>query len=341
MQKACDLKLTRRLSQKFMDTVEYLQVFGNIAFFITKDDRVFVYFKRNTDLRVNIEEVTAATPRLQEIPELAGQGVITISCGYRHVLACTRDGRVYGWGSNFMQKLGLQGKWEGAVPEKVGTPVLLFEKDAIDVRAGVDHSMALFGDGRVFAWGQNDGRLGLRSGESCVGQPQPVPLPKGTKAVQIGCGNLYTAILLNNGNVLVHRRGDIRGRVPTPINTYLAHQHYMPSVNWISCTANDMALVYIDGKVDVIRVADYHITPQFLPWAVKYFFINYTGGESGGNLKIAVSHDKQIAALNERYPTTWSLYSGPTALSVAEAIVKHDSFNIFPLMIQVLSNDLV
>lgn len=101
--------------------------------------------------------------------------VASVSVGSAHMLALTRDGRVFSWGNGEYGRLG-NGKNEQLVPE----PVTLLDDVAsssssssssggkvknsrvVQISAGQAHSLAVLGDGRLYAWGKNEAsQLGL------------------------------------------------------------------------------------------------------------------------------------------------------------------------------------
>jgi alpha-tubulin suppressor-like RCC1 family protein len=105
--------------------------------------------------------------------------VIAIAAGSSHRLAATADGKIWAWGANWTGQLGDGTTDDHAYPIVIWTPS---EGDgankpisnvsarsingaapvkAVDLKAGIYHSLALLSDGTVVAWGANwDGGLG-------------------------------------------------------------------------------------------------------------------------------------------------------------------------------------
>jgi alpha-tubulin suppressor-like RCC1 family protein len=109
---------------------------------------------------------TGATPAtvpvlVNQTVALAGQRVIGIAAGGYHCLALGDDGAVYAWGSGEDGRLGNGGEASVSSPVAVALSGVLTGGPVTAITAGMHHSMALRGDGTVFAWGRNsDGQLG-------------------------------------------------------------------------------------------------------------------------------------------------------------------------------------
>lgn len=96
-----------------------------------------------------------------QIPVLDNQGVgqccTAIALGRQHGLVLTADGSVWCWGRNNRGQLGNG----SAGTDWQSQPGRVSLSGVIAVAAGAEHSLALLGDGRVWAWGANDnGQLG-------------------------------------------------------------------------------------------------------------------------------------------------------------------------------------
>lgn len=91
---------------------------------------------------------------------LASEVVVMASPGYSHVVALTRRGQVFVWGTSFNGELGT-----GPMQETHAEPVLLnrFGSKRVEiVGCGCAHSLAVDTDGCIWGWGENgSGQLGL------------------------------------------------------------------------------------------------------------------------------------------------------------------------------------
>jgi len=88
-------------------------------------------------------------------------GIRRIALGDSHLLGLTFDGRVKGWGSNSNGQLG-----DGTNFTIMGTATVVLSSgqqlgNITEIAVGSSHSIAVRGDGFVFAWGSSEnGRLG-------------------------------------------------------------------------------------------------------------------------------------------------------------------------------------
>ena len=120
-------------------------------------------------------------------------------------LAVGSDGKVYAWGDNQLGQLGDGSTDSSPVPVRVSLP----SGRAIAVSAGINTSLAVSSDGRVYAWGDNsDGQLGDGSttgpqtceGEACSTSPVAVSLPGGVAAAAVSEGREVSLALGSNGS---------------------------------------------------------------------------------------------------------------------------------------------
>ncbi|KFA87825.1 RCC1 domain-containing protein, partial [Archangium violaceum] len=83
-------------------------------------------------------------------------GLVSISAGYRHVLALREDGTVWGWGDNLFMQLSPY------LPELQTTPFQVTElPKVVAIATSASHSLAVAEDGTVWGWGDNStGQLG-------------------------------------------------------------------------------------------------------------------------------------------------------------------------------------
>ena len=93
----------------------------------------------------------------QPVPGLTD--IIAISGGGQHSLALRKDGTLFAWGSNWNGQLG-NGKLKAGTHSSKPQPVVGPDgkgmlSNVVGIAAGGLHSVAVTGDGRVYAWGYN------------------------------------------------------------------------------------------------------------------------------------------------------------------------------------------
>lgn len=141
-----------------------------------------------------------ANPKPVKIAGVAD--VVAVSGGRHHVLALTRDGRVYAWGDNEDGALGrpLEEGLGGTAYQMPGLVKGLPPVKAVS--AGYDFSLAIDLQGQVWAWGNNTyGTLGVQSKQE-ENRFAPRPLQGVQGAVSVRGGHYHAFAVLANGEVL-------------------------------------------------------------------------------------------------------------------------------------------
>ena len=131
-------------------------------------------------------------------------GAAAVSGGGFHTCARFSDGTLECWGRNDSGQLGdpATTTFSSATPVRV-TGIT----SATSVAAGGFHTCALFGDGSVRCWGQNDyGQLGNGTSDPVPDtpttfNPTPVAVSGITSAVAISAGGWHTCALLRDGTI--------------------------------------------------------------------------------------------------------------------------------------------
>ncbi len=155
------------------------------------------------------QEVLPATVKLADGSELGN--IVQVVAGYHYSLALAADGRVFAWGDNGYEQLGLgaaHGKHYSAelVKDVTGTAPL---GKIVMLAAGKLHALALDDKGRVLSWGfANDGRLGggPNANRAFNGRPMPVVGIDGLgelgNVVSIAAGPDHSVAVLADGTML-------------------------------------------------------------------------------------------------------------------------------------------
>ena len=135
-----------------------------------------------------------------EVPGITD--AIAVAAGYTHSLVLLRDGTVLAFGNNQSGQLGDE-TIGASSPEPIPIPGLA---DVVQLAASSDGTLALTGDGQVWAFGRNDrGQLGTGSAD---GDPHPVPVlvPGVGDAVSIAAANTTSYAQLEDGTMLAWGR---------------------------------------------------------------------------------------------------------------------------------------
>ena len=188
------------------------------AYAVKKDGSVWGWGSGVFDLlgaggKFDAYDPSVGNPKPLQIPGLAN--VVALSGGDRHMLALTRDGKVYAWGDNEDNALGdfdlreLKSVHEG-LPRRVDRLPTIAA-----IAAGYDFSLALDREGKVWVWGNNTyGTLGV-SPEAEESRSVPKPIQGIGKAVSVHGGHYQGFAVLADGKVVVWG-SDERGRFLRP-----------------------------------------------------------------------------------------------------------------------------
>ena len=132
--------------------------------------------------------------------------IITISAGFLHSVALRNDGTVWGWGHNDAGQLA-----DGTTIDRHSPVQAQGVSNIIAITAGGgSHTVALRGDGTVWAWGRNgDGQLGASTD---IGEHGPVETQGLTNITAISAGGRQSFALRSDGIVWAwgdNRRGQL------------------------------------------------------------------------------------------------------------------------------------
>lgn len=156
-------------------------------------------------------QVPVAVSVSQGASVLAGKRVVTIAAGGYTSLALCSDGTLAAWGFNGYGQVGDNSTVDRLVPVAVNVEAgtsALFGKSVVAVAAGGIHSLALFSDGTLAAWGSNSGgQLGINSMVVKRLVPESVNMSAGTSALSdktvtfLAAGSDNSLALCSDGTV--------------------------------------------------------------------------------------------------------------------------------------------
>ena len=116
-----------------------------------------------------------------------------VAGGGDHMLALRADGSLWAWGQNFQGQLG-----DGNAPTSQSAPVPVGAPNTwLRIAAGDRHSVAIRGDGTLWAWGTNSsGQLGDGTTDS---SPVPVQIGSSAQWLEVGAGASHTLGAASDG----------------------------------------------------------------------------------------------------------------------------------------------
>lgn len=122
-----------------------------------------------------------------------------IAAGARHGLALTSEGKLYTFGDNSEGQCGIEAA-RAYSPTEIPIKSIIGKAKCDKVFCGEAHSALMTNDGELFTWGDNTaGRLGIKGGMS-VYRPRIVEDVMGKYITTVGCGGLFTTILVGPGS---------------------------------------------------------------------------------------------------------------------------------------------
>jgi hypothetical protein len=180
---------------------------------------------------------------------LDGVDVRSVDSGFNHVLALSRFGEVYAWGSNSRGELGIGSTVNQLLPVRIaGLPA-----DVVQVAARYSSSAAVTSSGEVWTWGDNmEGELGNGSFGFDKFVSHPARVENLPPIEMIAVGGSYMAALTRDGDLWVwgaNQRGELGvgdGDVRYPLPTRLTLNG---PVETVACGASHTIAVMKSGKV--------------------------------------------------------------------------------------------
>jgi len=126
-------------------------------------------------------------------PSLHNKGIIQVAAGSHFNAALSRDGSVYTWGVGARGRLGHKTEEDKLAPTKVKG---LEGQKVISLACGSWHMGAVTEGRDLFLWGSI-------SKNKTTYAPEKVVELVGKKVVSLGCGQQWTAIILENGHLVI------------------------------------------------------------------------------------------------------------------------------------------
>jgi hypothetical protein len=145
---------------------------------LTQSGKVYEYSPKYKE-RENSEKYIYFELKSFKNYSFENEKIVMISCGWRHSLALTESGRVFGWGSNGNGQLG--------VDIKDSNEPIIIELNDLKIKkisCGQSHSLLLSCDEDIYAFGRNwNGEVG--NGTKNISQMFPIKLEINNKFIDI------------------------------------------------------------------------------------------------------------------------------------------------------------
>ena len=144
--------------------------------------------------------ITSKPVKVAGLPKLK-----SMSAGFRHNCGLTKDGRVFCWGENSSDELGVGAGSSAGCPVDTGCPKTSAKAVAVKltgptaVAAGTSFSCAISRGQQVLCWGLNE--MGQLGNGTTTSRPSPAATPITGGASQLALGDEHACALLPKGEV--------------------------------------------------------------------------------------------------------------------------------------------
>ncbi|KAH7638224.1 rcc1 domain containing protein [Dermatophagoides farinae] len=266
-------------------------VFGrnsDCVIFITNNDHVYSYGRNNCGcLGIgNDYDNQDLIVEPQKIHRLCGRKIVEFSAGRNHILARSKNGKIFACGSNEFGQLALPlDDYAGSsinIPQQIQS---LRNEHIIGIACGAFHSLALTKRGIIYGWGFNFwGQLGLGDNHNRFA-PTILRQLQHENIVEIACGQHHSVALSRKGHLFtwghnaygqlgIGERINYRN-IPTKVidgNDFIIKQ--------VTCGQNHVLAVSVDG--------------QLLGFGSNYYGQLGTGSRRNESLPVRICLDEKI-----------------------------------------------
>ncbi|KYR02236.1 regulator of chromosome condensation domain-containing protein [Tieghemostelium lacteum] len=183
------------------------------------------------------------SPFPKVIESLTSHWITQVSCGEKHTICLTKNGKVYAWGTSEYGQLGLGDTNKHCSP----MPVTALEKyNVIQIASGSTHCAVLTTSKEVLVFG-NGSAIG---NASIVSIPVLVPSLRYLHVEKISCGHYSTAALTECGDVYTWGTGPELGHgTQTESLPKLVETLRNQSIRQISCGGRHTAFLTDSGRI--------------------------------------------------------------------------------------------
>ena len=176
------------------------------------------------------------------------KGIVKITTGFKHLLALSKDGKVYAWGCGAEGAMGNNDTSDkNCATQVLDVNGVDYLSDIVDISSGYQNNMALSRDGTIYTWGDN------RCGALGIGSTTSQSLPKFSlhgKAVKACLGGYESYIIRPDGGLSAAGRDTFIGINDRSGNLYTIPQsiNINDVVDVVASHAN-VLVKNIDGDV--------------------------------------------------------------------------------------------
>jgi len=192
------------------------------------------------------------TPKMIKL--LESQKVIAVSAGSAHSVCILENGEIYCWGSGIYGQIGNNEKSHANNPTLVKN---LKGDGAQKIACGVNHTLALMDNGKVYAWGAGTyGRLGLKS-ENDQHVPKEITFLADKSVRAIACGGGQSACVC--AHQWVPDKDATACMNCKSVFTFIKRRHHCRYCGGIFCgpCTNKRKAILRFGFDDPVRVCEY------------------------------------------------------------------------------------
>lgn len=204
-------------------------------------------FGKNDSYQLAMEDTTGINT-----PYKVMDNVVKVSFGNNHVLALSKEGKVYSWGGNEYGELGNVVDGVSWIPREIN----ICDNKIVDIAAGGEHSVALDETGTAYTWGSNSRGQMMEDPSALEYSIISLPIPL-ENVYSVHASNNYTILIDYSGNVYTlgdNSRGQIGTFLIAEYSTVPCHVTDIKGAQKIA-TAHDRIYIW-DAKNKIYSFGD-------------------------------------------------------------------------------------
>lgn len=133
---------------------------NNFAVLTASNGMAYSFGKDNSEGQLGLGDIQPRNvPTLIESFKNLGEKIVTISCGFKHVICKSTLGKIFVWGAGDMGQLGIGGYNNELLPKLIKPEKYSDQKHSVNkvlqIKAGFRCCMILLDNRKVYWWGTN------------------------------------------------------------------------------------------------------------------------------------------------------------------------------------------